>query len=75
MLPDVDPLPGTEAQLPTGYRHAQVDRRQCRPDMRRHVIVALDGVGEECIPVWHQAREEPLEVATDVGVGVLLNQQ
>jgi hypothetical protein len=58
-----------------GNRDAQIDRRERRPDVRGHVIVAFDRMHEQRIAVAHEAREESFEIAPHVRVGVLLDQQ
>ena len=75
MLPEVDALPGPEAQPALLDRHAQMDRRQGRSHMRRHVIVAFDRMDKQWITIGNQAREEGFEVAPHIRVGVLLNHE
>ena len=38
VLPQINPLPGTERQSPAGNRYAEVRRRERRFDVPRHII-------------------------------------
>src|ERR1019366_10651214 len=42
-------------------------------NMGRHVVGTLVAMAKERIVIRHQAREEPVEVATNIGIGILLN--
>ena len=75
MFPEVDALPGAQAEMAVRHRDAQVHRGQGRPDVRRHVVRSLDGVFEQPIAVGHETIEEALEVRADVGIRVFLNDE
>lgn len=49
--------------------------RQRSTNVRRHVIDAFGAVLEQRVAIGHEAREESLQIAHDLGVGILLNQQ
>ena len=49
--------------------------RQHRPDVRRHVVIALGIVREHRIAIAHELRGERLEVATHRRIGVLAHDQ
>src|ERR1035437_6787779 len=55
--------------------NGKVDGRKGGAHVCGHVVVALDGVREQRIPVRHKAGEEMLQITPHVRVGVLLNQQ
>ena len=57
------------------HRDGDLDLRQGRADMRRHVVGTFGGVAEQRIAVWNQAAEEAVEVGEHLRVGVLLHQE
>jgi hypothetical protein len=75
MFPNVNALPGAQREAPIVERDAEIHRGQRGANVRGHIVIAFGGVNEEWVAVLHQAGEISLEVATDVGVGVLLDQQ
>ena len=75
VFPEVNALPGSERELAVVERDAEVHAGERGADVRGHVVVAFGGVDEECIAIGNEPREERLEIAPHVRVGVLLNEQ
>ena len=47
---------------------------QSGADVSRHVVLAFGGVNEHGVAIGYEAGEESFEVATDIRVGIFLNQ-
>ena len=75
MFPEVDALPGTKRESTTNDRNRELCRRECRAHMGRHVVGTFVAISEQRIPIGRQPREEPVEIATDIGVIVFLHEQ
>jgi diguanylate cyclase (GGDEF)-like protein/PAS domain S-box-containing protein len=75
MLPQVDRLPRSEQQLAVRDRDRKTHRGQRALDVGRHVVQSLGRVRVERIALGHEAREPALEITSDRGVCVLLNQE
>ena len=63
MLPEKDPLPGPKGQPALDHGNRERGGRERRPDVGRHVIRPLSGVGVERVVFGDQALEPTLEVA------------
>ena len=75
VFPQVNSLPGSECGPPLCYGYGQIDCGQRRPNVRRHVVFAFNGMKEKRITVRREASEEALQIATHVGIGVLLDEE
>ena len=75
MFPKIDALPCAEGQLSADHGQTEVHRGERATQMRWHVVITLAGVTEQRIAVWHQPREESLQVAADFRISILLDQQ
>ena len=75
MFPNVNALPGAERHPALADGNGEVDGSQGSADVRRHVVVAFGGVDEHGVAVRYKAGEESFEVATDIGIGIFLNQE
>src|ERR1035437_4772950 len=75
MFPEVNPLPGAQHQPTSADRDGKIDGRKGSSHVSGHVVVTLDGMCEQRIPVGYQAGEEVLQVAAHVRVSVFLNQE
>ncbi len=75
VLPEVDTLPGAEHQLAGAEGDAQLGSGQCRLDVCRHVVGALQGVGVQGVIFRYQAIEPVFQVNTGTIVVVFLDQQ
>src|ERR1019366_5655695 len=75
VFPEIDPLPSAQRQPALTNGNGKVDRRKGGAHVRRHVVVALNGVREERIAIRHKPGEELFQITPHVRVGVLLNQQ
>ena len=71
----VDALPCAERKFVAHDEDAQVHGGQRGADVRGHVVVAFAGVLEQRIPIRSEAGEESLQVATDLGVSIFLDEQ
>ena len=75
VFPYIDALPGAKSELAIVDRDGEVDGGQGCANVRRHIVIAFGGVDEDRIAIANEAGEEGIEVATDVGVSVLLDQE
>lgn len=75
VLPKENALPSAEGAAATRDRDVERGLGECRSHVRGHVVWTLSGVNEEGIPVGNEAREERIEVALNVGVGILVDDQ
>ena len=73
VLPQINPLPCSEDEPAIVERDGKIHRRQCGADVRGHIIIALSSVNEQRIAIAHEPREERIEVAAHVGIGILLD--
>lgn len=71
----INALPGSKRWLATDNRNREMSLSQRSTNVRRHVIDAFRAVLEHRITVGYHAREEPLQIANNLGIGVLLNQK
>src|SRR5215207_4160157 len=62
VLPKINPLPGAESKLSTRNGNRDIHRRQRRPDVRGHIILAFSRVFENRITV----RDEPCKKAFEI---------
>jgi len=75
MFPKINPLPGPQGEASASDRDAEVHGGQGRPHVRRHVVVALEGVLKQRVAVWNEPREKPFEIAPHLWVGIFLDEQ
>src|SRR5215831_9342925 len=75
MFPDVDTLPCAECHAAFADRNRKVDGGQGGADVSGHVVVAFGGVDEHAVAVGYKAGEEGLEIATDIWVGIFLDEE
>src|SRR5688572_19768482 len=75
VLVHVDALPGAEVAAAVGDRYCESDRRERGAHVAGHVVGALVVVLNKWVAVGDEAGEKTLEVAVDLGVGVLGDQQ
>jgi hypothetical protein len=75
VLPKIKALPRAKHQRSLCKWNRDVDRRERGPNVRRHVIFTFGRMLENAIAVWHETREEALEIAPHFRVGVLLDDE
>src|SRR5687768_4633371 len=75
VFPEVDALPGPEAEAAVLEGDGEVHAGEGAADMGGHVVGTFGGVDEEAVAVWNDAGHEGFEVAANIGVGVFLNEQ
>jgi hypothetical protein len=75
MLPQVNTLPRAQAQPPLHNRDGNIDPGQSRSNMSRHVILPFHRVHKHGITVPNKVTEKGFKIATNIRVGVLLDQQ
>lgn len=75
VLPQVQPLPGAEAELATD--HGNLLRRPSHraAQVRGHVVGPLEGMRVAAVALRREAGEPCLEVVTSGGIGVLLDHE
>ena len=71
----IDALPGPERRLAADNRNRQMSLSQGSTNVRRHVIDAFRAMFEQWIAIGHQTRKEPLQIAHNLRVSVLLNEK
>ena len=75
MFPKVDALPGAQTEAAILEWNGKVHARQRAANVRGHVIGTFGSVNEKAIAVGNNARHPGFEVATDIWVGIFLNEQ
>jgi hypothetical protein len=75
VFPEIDALPRAEREAATGQRNRQLHGGQRRSDMRGHIVRPFIAMPVQRIAIDDQPREESIEIAANIGVGVLLNHQ
>src|SRR5258708_29332750 len=75
MFPKVNALPGAEHQPAFLHRYAQIDGRERRANVRRHIVITFAGVLEQRVTIGRETREKPLQITQDFSIGIFLNQE
>src|SRR5260221_106642 len=75
MFPKVKFLPGAEHQPAFLHRYAQIDGRERRANVRRHIVITFAGVLEQRVTIGRETREKPLQITPDFRIGIFLNQE
>ncbi len=75
VLPEVDSLPGSQHESPSGNGNLFRGLGQGRADVGRHVVRALSVVDVAPAVFWYELGKEIFQIPQHVGVGVFLDQQ
>src|SRR5215210_5143427 len=75
VLPDVEALPGAEAELAVDDGDGEGDVGERGLDVGGHVVRTLRRVGVEGIALRHQPVEPALQILPRRGIGILLDRQ
>src|SRR6476661_2844166 len=75
VLPKIDALPRAQREAGAGERNRKLDGGQRGANVSSHVIGTFVAMAEERIAIGHETREETLEVAAHVGIGILLDDE
>ena len=75
VLPEIDPLPGSERQLAVSHGKIQVGVSEHAAHMGRHVVRALRDMIEPGVAVGYQVTHEPLQIRQDVRIRVFTHHE
>jgi hypothetical protein len=75
VFPQINPLPRSQRELSGADGKVQIHRRQCRADVRGHVVVAFRRVDKQRVAVRHEPLEKRLQIAAHIRVGIFLDEQ
>ena len=75
MFPNINSLPGPQYQSRIGNRYRQLRMGKAGPDMCRHVVITLTGVGVVRISIRDKTREKVLKIIMYPGICILGDRQ
>ena len=68
-------MPGAKVKLSMRDRYLNRGSRDDRANVGRHIVWPFQRMREQGITVWYPAREEPFQVTSHAGIGVLAKNQ
>ncbi len=75
MFPEINALPRAQRQPSVAHRNGEIDGGESSSHMGRHVIGPLNRMDKQPVAIRNQAREKRLQVASDIRIGIFLNEQ
>lgn len=75
MFPKVDALPGAESEATVLEGNGKVHAGQGAANVCGHIVGAFSSVDEKAIAVGNDARHPGFEIATDIWVGIFLDEE